>query len=335
MAILWAGGEDTSFPNGGSTQQITTSGTFRAGYARYSIFPAATNVLCRSVPFAGGAVTSAWISVQAFVANPGSVNRPKMIFGVGLSGTSKCLMLGGDATVTQKMSLFTYDGTTTTEIASEPGASWQFDILQKIDIQIISFGASATVHVYNAGALVFSFTGDVTLSGFTHFDSMFFYIDPAISTTNHFGTLSEFIVASEDTRSLNVCTLSPSGAGDTDDWTGVYSTINGLAINDSSPNFVNLTAKDQQFIATDLPAGAWVIKALKQEARLAVSTGPPVATEVQLGYKSGGTIAFGGSPLALINSYTTYEQLDAVNPVTSATWTQADVNAVQFDLRSS
>ncbi len=328
MSILWAGGEDIDFPNGGSLTTVTTAGQFRAGYARLGLTPPTGNVLCKSVPFVGGAVSSAWLSAQINYTPDRFSAVFRVMIGFGQSGTSNCVMLGTDSSNPLKMALNTFNGTTTTQIASESGTQWQTG-LQKIAIQVFS-GGSPGINVYNNGSLVFTYSG-LALSTF---DSVFIMFGTSGPLTGTFA-ISEIIVANEDTRSLNLCTIFPNGNGTTDNWTGTYTTVNETTISDASPNYVNATAQDQQYTGNSLPAGAWSIKALKMAARLAVSAGPVTAAKVDLGYNLSSTIGFGGSPLILTNSYTTYEQLDSVNPVTSAAWTQTQVNALQFDLRSS
>jgi hypothetical protein len=147
---------------------------------------------------------------------------------------------------------------------------------------------------------------------------------------------SEFILADEDTRGFpGLMTMALTGAGTTDSWTGIFSTINQTVISDTTPNFTNTVTQDQQFNITDLTAGTFVIKAVKIAARMAVSA-TPTATQVKLGYNSGGSVAFGtGATKTPTTAYTTYDQLDATNPVTAAAWAQSDMNALQLDMRSA
>jgi hypothetical protein len=122
-----------------------------------------------------------------------------------------------------------------------------------------------------------------------------------------------------------------TGAGATDDWTGVYSTINQTTLSDANPNYVDINTKDQQFNITDLPSGAFIIKAVKIAARAAKAAGTP--TQIALGYNSGGSVAV-GSDIALATAYATYESLDSINPVTAAAFVQSEMNALQVDVRS-
>jgi hypothetical protein len=69
-------------------------------------------------------------------------------------------------------------------------------------------------------------------------------------------------------------------------------------------------------------------------ARAAVGSGSSVA-HLELGYNVAGTVGFGsGATKAPGGSYATWEQLDLQNPVTVAAWTQAQINALQLDIRA-
>jgi hypothetical protein len=256
----------------------------------------------------------------------------KLPIGLGNSGNNALLCLACSSASANKIALGTFDGTTFVQLAVESGSSLPASTLLKIDMQLVNYGASATVNVYVSGVNVISFSGDVTVLSNTNLDQA---VIPGFST-NFSPLVSEIIVSTDDTRSFpGLVTLALTGAGTTDSWSGVFSTINQTTLSDASPNFTNTTAQDQQFNITDLPSGTFVINAVKIEGRMAVSA-TPTATQVKLGYNSGGTVAFGtGATKTLTTAYTTYEQLDATNPVTAAAWAQSDMNALQLDMRSA
>lgn len=330
MSILWCGGEDIDFPNG-VTPLVDGSATFRrAGYARCSLGTNGSTDLCKSVPFPGGAVTSCWFTARVY-PNISFGSTPKLAVGLGLSGTAKGLYVGASGGNTTKLALNKYNGTTATELATEAGNSIT-QALHRLDVQLVNYGSSATVNVYWDGALVITFSGDVSVSGVTNLDSIFFNGGGSATYWN----LSEVVVADEDVRAFpGLVTLALTGAGTTDDWTGTYSNINGTTISDANPAYVNVNAKDEQFNVTDLPTGTFVIKAVKIAARMAKSNDGPAVTQVKLGYNSGGSTGFGtGATKALTTAYATYEQLDLTNPVSSAAFVQSEMNALQLDMQS-
>jgi hypothetical protein len=327
LAILFAAAEDIDFPKGtGTTGVVTTSGAFRAGYGRCAINNANTTAshFLQSLPFASGAVTSAWVSAR-IITNAMVANR--MAFGVSLSTTSKGLFVGTGSAST-KLALIKYDGTTATVLASESGNTINTATLYKVDIHIASYGASATVTVYVNGVSLITFTGDVTVSGMTNFDS--------ISLPGGSGFIfntSEHIVSDADSRGFSLVTMAPNAAGDTDSWpTGTYASVNPTTINDSNFVNTNAVAADEEFNLTDAPAGIYAALAVKLVMRAANAAG--TAQNVALGLKSGGTVS---SPTAstLSTVFGTYEQLLADNPVTGVPFTPAELNALQINLRSA
>ena len=93
---------------------------------------------------------------------------------------------------------------------------------------MVNFGVAATVTVYLNGALLIAYTGDVTVSGMTGFDSVFL-----ARITDGYLIASEIIVADEDTRGMSgLATLALTGVGSTDAWTGAYGMINQTTISD-------------------------------------------------------------------------------------------------------
>lgn len=331
MPILWCGGEDIDFPAGVSMSFDSSAGRFRSGYARGSqLIPVTLNTAGLSLPFAGGAVTSCWVSCRLALLSNGEVSTS--YFGLGRSGTSGWLVIGTSAASPSRLALQTHLGTTLTQLAAETGNSLPTSGLLKIDIQVVNYGATALVNVYVDGVLLIEFSGDTRVTGVTDLDEV---VIPSAGFSSSRPQVSEVIVADEDTRALpGLVSLALTGDGTTTDWTGDYSTINQTTISDTTPNYTDTTALDQQFNWTNLPSGSFVIKAVKIAARMAKSATPSV-TQVKIGYNHGGTPGFGtGATKAVTTAYETYEQLDSLNPVTSADWAQADMNALQVDLQS-
>ena len=337
MSILWCGGEDIDFSSGVNAFIDTTAGHFRAAYCRCALNQQSNGTvngpLSKTLAFPGGAATSAWLSCRLWTnqAWGGALPNPKSI-GFGLSGTVKGLYIGTDSVAPTKLALCKSNGVTTTQLAAEPGNSLTLQTLYRLDVEVINYGVAATVNVYLDGALAFTFNGDVSLAGMANFDSVF--LTDAIGVSNHTGvSFSEIIVADEDVRGFpGLVTLAPSAQGTTDQWTGLWSDVNGIAISDASPNYTNLSAQDQQFALTALPAGVFVVKAVKIAARAAISLAP-VPTKVALGFNQGGVVGVGAAKV-LTTGYETYEQLDAINPVTGNPWVQADLTGIQLNLRS-
>jgi len=334
MSILWMGGEDIDFPNGGAVSVDTSGGHYRSGFARSAVYQNSMGTWSRSTQFQGGAITSGWVSARLYTMNNfgnTGYNMPK-VFGLGLSGTNKGLFIGSASGAGNgaKIALVKSDGTTDTQLAAEGGASLGVNSLFSVALQVVNYGASATVNVFVNGVLVISYTGDVTVTGMTNFDCV------TLVRTSGQGNVaaSEVIVADEDVRGFQgLVTLALTAAGTTDQWTGLYSTINQAAFSDTTPNYSNTNNQDQQFNVTDLPGALGIVPIVKITARMAKSASTP--TKVGLGYNSGGTVGFGtGADKTLDVVYATFEQYDTVNPVTGVQFTQSEVNALQLNLRA-
>ena len=331
MAILWCGGEDIDFPNGTGTMLVNgTAPTNRSGISRAQVLnntiAGNPSKFLQSQPFPGGAVTSAWFTYQHA---PFQVSAGRMHIGVSLSGTSKGLFVGIDSTTASKLALYKFDGTTKTQLVQESGVSLTASSNAfRIDMQIINYGASATVFVYLNSTLLLTFAGDVTVSGMSNFDS----ISIAGEQSGYF---SECIVSTTDTRPISALqTLALTGAGTTNNWTNnTFSNINGTTISDTNPTSSNLNNQVQDYNITDAIAGTYNVDAIKISARMAKSATPAV-NQVQLGYNNGaGSSASGtGATKAVATVYTTYEQLDVTNPITATAWAKADINALQLEL---
>jgi hypothetical protein len=336
MSILWCGGEDVSFPNGSSGISVTTTSTlFRSTYSRCAISGTGSslNPIYSNV-FPGGAVTSCWITAQ-LARNSSNATSRLMLGLIKQSTTNKGLWIGSSSDNSGNgVGLFKYDGTTVTLLANSTAVIWTNNavVLARFDVQVLSFGASATVNVYVNGSLIISFSGDVTVSGVSNVDAV--ALGNNINVGNNFDA-SEIIVATDDTRSRTGLLTMAGTAGTTDDWSGTPSNVTGTTLSDVDPVSTNITAKDEQFNVTNLPSGTFSIDAIMIAARMAVSASP-TATQIKMGYKNGANIGFGtGATKTPGTIYATSEQLDATDPTTSAAWVSADINALQLDFQSA
>lgn len=325
MGILWCGGEDIDFPNGALANMINeSSASFRAGYARHSLSPG-TGEMMRSTPFIGGAITSAWLSFR--LVSTGS-ETSKGCVGLGLSGTFKGLFIGCGASG-GKAAILKYDGSTWSILATEvsttslnKGAS----TFSKYDVEIISYGASATVNLYLNSNLIVTYTGDVTVSGVSNLDSVFLINNP------NSWFISEIIVSSEDTRNMSLVTCYPNAAGDTLEWTGAYTTVDEATISDADLAYDNTDGHRAMYNLSAVPSGSFSVLAVREAVR-ACRSSDSTPTSLNLGVKSGGSVNVADNH-ALSVVWTTYERIMATNPVTAAAFTQAEVDALQFVMES-
>lgn len=331
MAILWCGGEDIDFGSGPHALTTTTSaGYFRSAWARGAVYQGTLDNYSKSNPFAAGSVTSCWLSCRFRIQTIYAINKQGIGLTLNGAGALKGLFVGSGDGGTGSCTLRKYDGATYTTLASETGNSIVSGVVNRLDMRVINYGSpSCQVYCYIAGVQVISYTGDASVSGVSALDCAIV----GCSTANTGWYLSEIIVSAENTQPIvGLKTLALTGAGTTDDWTGTYSDINGTSYSDTSPAYTNTAAKNEQFNITDLPAGSFDIRAVKVTARAAKS-GDATPTQIALGYNNGGVVAVGDNK-PLTTAYESYEQLSLTDPTKSANWSQADINALQFNVQS-
>ncbi len=329
MSILWCGGEDLDFQQGTLPAVYGGGGSYRSGYARCSLQSPSGGNAAKSNQFSGGAVTSGWMSWEMY-CQTFSRSTSQRFGGVGQFSSQNSLVVGSGASSGGKLTLYKYNGSTLTALAAESGTSILTNTIQRIDMQITSYGASATVNVYIAGVLVITFTGDVTVSGMSGFDCCVFGVDATASGPCDF---SEVIVADEDTRLFSLVTMAPNAAGNTDQWTGAYTDCNPVTINDANAVYTNTVSQVEEFNLIDLPTGTFTIKAVKISARASISAGA-TATKLELGYYTNSTLTE-GTAQSLTTAWACYERLDNTNPVTSNAWQQSEMDPLQVAMESS
>lgn len=329
MVVYWAGGEDVDFLTLGAGL-INTSSTFRSGWARCSIYMPSNSSgpFAKSFPFGGGAVTSAWLSYRVnFNAGSGSNNGGPLLAGFGLSGTNLYIGVNSAGQIV-----------TSSAILATPGANLLANGLNRIDIQVTNYGASGTVSVYVGGTLMVTYgPGNIAVGGMTNFDSVFLGWNSNGSSPLTY-QYSEIIVADSDTRAImGLNTLALTGAGTTDAWSNhTYTNINGISYSDASPAYSNTNGQDQEYAVGTAQPSVFSVVAVVQSARAAIPAGSTPA-HLNLGYGSAGTGYFGtGAQKTPAVGFSSFQQIDAINPITGVAWVQGDITApLQLDLQSA
>jgi hypothetical protein len=306
----------------------TFASTYRSGYARGSI--AAQNKLTsRSKAFEGGAVTSCWLSFRQSVYS-GACVVAKYIGVIKESSGNKGVYLGISAVSGNygKVNVYKYDGTTWTSVAAEAGYSFR-GLLNKLDLQIANFGASAHIHVYLDGqeSPIIDADVDLSISGVANLDAA------CIPDTTTVCFYTEIMVADEDTRTFSLVTLAPNAPGDTTEWGGAYTDIDELLCNDADVVYANVVNNIFQCGLTNLPAGSFSVKATKDEIR-ACKTADATPTGIKLGVRTNGENNHGSSQ-TVNTAWNTYERLMGQNPVTSDYWTQGEIDALQHSQQAA
>src|ERR1044072_9443972 len=237
MTILFAGQEDISFQginssiSTGSTAPIiinttSSSGQFRAGYARYSIniqqnLSTGNFWIRNATPFSA---SSFRMSGRLYAA-PASVNNSS-----GWSTMRWCdsngvvrLLIKTTNIFGSVLQVYKQDASgTQTQLGSNTNTGVSNSPIppDKIDV-FINYSVSGTFALYVNGFQIFSYSGDVTINSVTSLS----YADWGMATgssvsantyTNHW---SECIVATQDTRNMSLVTHTPLTNGNTAPWT--------------------------------------------------------------------------------------------------------------------
>lgn len=281
MNILWCGGEDIDFPFGDVPSFSITTGRSRVadGWSRGAL-GTTTESDIRSMVFPGGKVTSCWLSVWVYIS--GVAN--KRIVGLTDSDNPGKGIFFGIGSATNKFGLMKFDGTTQTVLASQVDTMAVTATLLKVCMQIISYGASATINLYVSGSLVLTYSGDISISGVSGFDQVAFRAGGAGYTVQ----ISECIVADGDIRASELHTrISTSTDGDSE-WDGTHEDIDEITISDADSISTNAADEDALLGLTSLPAGDYAVDAVRIAAR-AIAPSGATANKLLLGIESNGT----------------------------------------------
>lgn len=339
MSILWMGGEDVDFPNAAAVSVNTTSSTYRTGYSRCSISSGSDSNYCKSTLFRGGAVTSAWMTFYVdYSISSTHVEQVLAGFGSSTGGGSQinglavtCSAVDGAAALARVSTAGAV--ITISDFIAGPNIFPVGGGISRVDLQVINYGSSGTFNLYVNNVLELSYTGNLSISGITGFDSII------MSGGGQFAVnaqpMSEFLVSTDDSRAyLGVVTDFPTGNGTTQQWSNpAYTNFNPIVINDANSTFSNTNGQDEQVTIQDIPSGNFRIVGTKVAARAEIPPGSSVG-HIGLGfYNSNNTTTAVGSSIPVGVAFTTYESYFDTDPTTGTAW-GANLTGYQIDMRS-
>lgn len=350
MTILFAGGEDLDFQSigGANGQWSSTASMFRSGYARgaWQVFCPTNSV--DAIHYAQAlfaATTQFWTTFRLNYTN--NSNQ--------LSGTSASIIplrfcdvngivrlrvrlsgVSGSPNDTFVVEKINAAGTVTQLGSASPGRyasanATGYNLLaspDKIDV-FVNYATAGQFTFYLNGAQQFTYSGDVTtdsvitLAG-THMGNAHACFTNGVNSSSYY---SEAIVATIDTRSLNLVTQAPTAFGNThnfDAGTVVnISTTALVATGQPNPNYATTAGKEQEFQVTPaLPSGSFSVTSVVVKANvIAGSSGPQ---NLQLAVRTGGsdftsgTIAAGTAWNTVVNNWD-------LNPNTGLSWAVGDL----------
>jgi hypothetical protein len=333
MSFLFFGGEQEDMSFGDAVDVTTTANYFRSGYARCAVSPHSDGTHLQSKSVA--VQTSIWVAFQLRY-NGGSLGHSENSILVGLSQSGAGLrgIFIGTGYDTNAITIDTYVGTTRTILATEGGSSIPHNAAPtRIDMQIINYGAAGTINVYAGGILKVSYTGDIRVTGVTGFDCVQTYRSGGYyGWSNNITFISELIIATESTLTAGVVTHPITAAGDSNAWTGAYTDIDDITINDADFIYTDTDAADIQCALGDLPTGTFYVLAARIAVRATCSAVSAV-TKIQLGVKSGGTIDVDAGQTVTSGIWTLYDRI--FTTVNGTAITPTLLNAFQLNLRAA
>jgi len=212
----------------------------------------------------------------------------------------------------------------------------------RLDVQIEDHGETARVRVWirywegssgrlnysSAHQLMIDYSGDTRVSGYD-IDGAF--MAPMVLYWDDMGPL---IAADEPTHRYEAFPKAITGAGDVNTMaSGTYASID--EVNVDVTDYVESDTADQEILCAgdSLPASVTAVVAVQLSGQ--ASSGGSGPTDALLGLKSGGTEDWSDSTHSLGAGWENIQRLMNTNPVTGSTWTVAEVNAMQYGVKSA
>jgi len=323
--ILFAGGEDIDTTFVGAVSITTTAGQFRAGYGRAALSVIGSNspsdppaVRFQTPTFANQGTI--WVHAEHIASATTSSTAQQSVRIFGSDGNPAILVRGTGTAGQVKISTRNTAGTITDLVTCTNGA-WPLAALNKIDISLV-YAVSGSVTMYANGTSICTFSGDVTTNSRTLVNQVEFAGNGSASTTTSW---SELIVATTDTRNMNLVTLAPVANGNTMAWSGVVGSVNPTTISDASNINTGSNSQIAEFTVGSLPAGLFQVLGVAQKARIQVGTSGPLNFEFVQRPGSGGT-DYVGCSTAGTTSFANYACYMATNPAGGA-WVTGDFGA--------
>jgi hypothetical protein len=331
MAILFAGGEDcdaelvtagVGFDTGGNGRRV--------GYGRGALFTqyySNTDPNDYRVKFLkwNAPASDFWASFYWYAAVNGALNTQWVSF-YDPAGVRRLVIrgTGGD----MKLSTRNAAGTLA-DIGVLTSANPNLSQTVKVDIHV-NYAAAGSVSIYFNGVLKATVSGNLLTDAATTLQQL------EIGGLGYGDRcwFSEVIVATTDTRSMSLVTLTTSNAGAAQNWTGAAANVNQAAMtNDAQYVWTDTNDTVQQYLPGALPVGAFNVKALVHSARALVgATGPQhlaFVTRV-------GSTDYASPDKSPLQSFGGVNHIQETNPATAAAWSVDDITPalLQYGIKS-
>jgi hypothetical protein len=331
--ILFAGGEDTDLTLTGSVAVDTTSAHFRSGYAREDL-----NIATQTVadPPANRITTPAvanqtimWVHAVSY--NGGSlISSNAQMMGLFGSDGVRRLLVRATGTANQVKISTRNTAATITDLVTCTSGAWTSLSTIKVD-WFTNYAVSGETTLYINGVQVCDFVGDVTTNSVTAVNQADFASPSNVTPIGW----SEIILATGDTRSMNLFTASPVANGSNMTWSGSCTNINPTTINDASVISTGSSGNIAECTAPSLPSGSFTVPAVTQTARFQAGASGPQSFYYIARPSSGSTDYNNGSAQTGTTSFANYQHVWSQNPACSCGWGTGDLGTgVNFGVES-
>lgn len=316
----FVGGEDADFLRIGNTAVNTaTTAARRTANARCALTTGFANIETTGwAAQLSTTVTSCWVTGRIYIITLSSPLTTHDLIAF-TDGTTRRLMVTVDGGGFARARISKQNAAGTRSVLATGSIQFEPSVLYKIDVQVISYGASGTVNVYVDGLLWVTYTGDLTTDGATSLSGLVFG-NLAVNATHHW---SEMICSDEDTRPMSLVTLPPAADGNTFAWTNSYTAIDEITTDDTD---LSASGTADQLAQTTVTSsgivGTPAILAVAVNARaMRGATGPQ---NLQLNVRTASTDYF-SSNVGLTTTFAKTSNVWATNPNTAAAWTYTDI----------
>jgi hypothetical protein len=321
--FYFIGGEDSDFKKIMAVSVNATAAYRRAAYSRTGLHVGGVSSGSVNQGWIGAfttTLTSFWLSAQLYLGGLTSQSELYDLLAF-YDGDVRRLILVSDGSSHFRLVTQNAAGTRTTLVTSTN--TFSSATLYKIDIQVVSYGASATVNLYVDGVLWATYTGDIRTDGSSSLSS--FCLGMYSSHSTAFSVWTEVIVSDSDTRGMSLSTLYPAANGNTFDFTsGSYTAIDEATLDDS-----DIATIAQTTVNSSLLAGTPGIHAVCVSARAQKGDSGPA--NAQLMVRTGST-DYVSSNVAQIASWERSSNIWTTNPNTASPWVYSELAAAGFNI---
>lgn len=321
--FYFIGGEDHDFSQIGTGNTVDTGQTQarRTANARCALVTNFSASNCW-VGTLSAPQSTFWLTARAYPWAQG--NGSDLFSFRDASGVKRLSVVGSNPVVLKTTNAVGTVTTVATGTGTVTGGA-----LQKIDV-FVRYGTSGAFQIYVNNVLILDYSGNLVTDSATTLVS--FGLGAAGTSSSSFNCWwSEVICADTDTRFMSLVTLTPSAAGNTNNWdVGTVGNINEITLDDSTMISSGTVGQVAQYtVGSSGVTGTVPIKAVAISARAAKAAGGPQSAKFNV--RTGGA-DFSSASVALQSTFSRVQGIFSTNPNSGAAWANSDITAAGFNI---